>query len=96
MNLWAKREITVFVITTHEVHTYKNEYQKNVIKDIFGCHFLFQICLIVAANLLQQKHAPEAVVRDILQNSGSLKLRKTYEFCKMFKETVFPYVMIRI
>ena len=40
-----------------EVHTCKNKNKIKSLRDTFVYHFLFYICLFVAANLLKWKHA---------------------------------------
>ena len=68
----GRNDSVCYAITTYVVHTYKNEYQKNVIKDTFGCHFLFCICLIVARSTCQKQS-----FADVLQNRCSLNLGKS-------------------
>ena len=41
-----------YTTTTYEVHTFKNKNERKTLRDIFVYHFLFYICLFVAANLL--------------------------------------------
>ena len=39
-------------ISVENLHTFKNKMKRKSLRDIFVYHFLFYICLFVAANLL--------------------------------------------
>ena len=41
-----------YTTTTYEVHAFKNKNKRKSLRDIFVYHFLYYICLFVAANLL--------------------------------------------
>ena len=52
--VYVQREKYSICFTTaiYELYTFKNKNERKLLRDIFVYHFLFYICLFVAANLL--------------------------------------------